>query len=139
MLLWKDEEGKEKKVTAKDLQDNIAKIRMTMNWVEEERAKTIETLKTVDKSTESGMVQYNTLQFQLKELNDLFESLQDQEEKQYLILKKYKDSKFYIQPKDWLVIGGTTILAIFIIALDRESPKITKLASFILKLFPLHI
>ena len=139
MLLWKDEEGKEKKVTAKDLQGNIAKIRMTMNWVEEERAKTIEKLKTVDKSTESGMEQYNGLHYWLKELNDLFESLQEQEEKQYLILKKYKDSKFYIQPKDWLVIGGTTILAVFIIALDRESPKITKLASFILKLFPLHI
>ena len=81
MLLWKDEEGKEKKVTAKDLQGNIAKIRMTMNWVEEERAKTIEKLKTVDKSTESGMKQYNGLHYWLKELNDLFESLQEQEEK----------------------------------------------------------
>ena len=140
MLFWKDEEtGKTKKVTVKDLQDNIMKIRMTMNWVEEERAKTIEVMKLVDKNSETGIEKYKVLHGQLKELNEMFDSLQSQEEKQYAILKKYKDSKFYIQPKDWLMIGGTTVLAIFIIALDRESPKITKLASFILKLFPMHI
>ena len=140
MLFWKDEEtGKTKKVTAKDLQDNIVKIRETMNWVQDERARIIESIKQVDMETECGSERYIALQGHLRELNDQFDTLQEQEEKQYAILKKYKDSKFYIQPKDWLVIGGTTVLAIFIIALDRESPKITKLASFILKLFPMHI
>ena len=140
MLFWKDEEtGKTKKVTARDLQDNIAKIRETMNWIQDERARIIESIKQVDMEAESGAERYIALQGHLRELNDQFDTLQEQEEKQYAILKKYKDSKFYIQPKDWLVIGGTTVLAIFVIALDRESPKITKLASFILKLLPMHI
>ena len=90
MLFWKDEEtGKTKKVTAKDLQDNIMKIRMTMNWVEEERAKTIEVMKLVDKNSETGIEKYKVLHGQLKELNEMLDSLQSQEEKQYVILKKY--------------------------------------------------
>ena len=139
MLFWKDEEtGQTKKVTAKDLQENIAKIRMTMNWIEQERADVVEAMKLVDKSTAEGLEQYDMLHSRMRELSETFDSLQEQEEKQYSILKKYKDSKFFIQPKDWLVIGGTTLLAVFVIALDRESPKITKLVSFILKLMPMH-
>lgn len=132
--------GKAKrKVTPKDIQDNILKIQTTMKYVEEETAKTVEELKTVDKETEYGRNQYDQLQADLHGMNELYKALQEMEEKQYGILKKYRDSRFYIQPKDWLTISGLTFLAVIVIALDRESPKITKLASFILKLLPLHI
>ena len=132
--------GKAKqKVTPKDIQENILKIQATMRYVEEETEKTVNELKTVNKETETGREKYDQLQKDLQGMNELYKALQEMEEKQYGILKKYKDSKFYIQPKDWLTIGGLTFLAVIVIALDRESPKITKLASFILKLLPLHI
>lgn len=130
---------KAKKVTPKDIQENIMKIQATMRYVEEETAKTVEELKTVNKETEYGRNRYDQLQADLHGMNELYKALQEMEEKQYGILKKYRDSRFYIQPKDWLTISGLTFLAVIVIALDRESPKITKLASFILKLLPLHI
>lgn len=131
--------GKAKKVNRKDIQENILKIQETMQYVEDEMKKTVEKLKEVDRNTESGREKYNLMQSDLQDMNEMYKSLQEMEAKHYDILKKYKDSKFYIQPKDWLTIGGLTVLAVIVIALDRESPKITKLMSFILKLLPLHI
>lgn len=128
-----------KKVTPKDIQDNILKIQSTMKYVEEETEKTVNELKAVNKETENGREKYTQLQKDLQAMNELYKALQEMQEKQYAILSKYKDSRFYIKPKDWLTIGGLTVLAVIVIALDRESPKITKLVSFILKLMPLHI
>lgn len=128
-----------KKVTPKDIQDNVYKIQKTMKYVEEETEKTVEELKTVNKETDYGREKYTQLQKDLQAMNELYKALQEMQEKQYAILSKYKDSRFYIKPKDWLTIGGLTVLAVIVIALDRESPKITKLVSFILKLMPLHI
>ena len=128
-----------KKVTPKDIQDNILKIQKTMKYIEDETEKTVEELKQVNKETELGRAKYDQLQMDLRGMNELYKALQEMEEKQYMILSKYKDSRFYIKPKDWLTIGGLTVLAVIVIALDRESPKITKLVSFILKLLPLHI
>lgn len=65
--------------------------------------------------------------------------LQEEMEKEYTILKKFKDSRFYIAPKDAIIIGCISGVAIFMIALERENPKALKLASFLLKLFPLHL
>lgn len=127
------------KVTRKDIQENILKIQATMKYVEDETEKTVTELKTLNKETEDGRTKYVRMQKDLQEMNELYKALQEMEAKQYDILKKYKDSKFYIQPKDWLSIGGLTVLAVIVIALDRESPKITKLMSFVLKLIPLHI
>lgn len=127
------------KVRARDLQDNILRIKQTMDWVEGEINETVGLMKVQDKSTEEGIKKYKALKLNLKDLHELYSTLQDQEEKQYEILKKYKNSKFYIAPKDLLVITGVTGLAIFMIALDRENPKALKLASFVLKLFPITI
>lgn len=132
-------EVKQKKVNAKDIQENILKIRETMRYVETETSKTVEELKMANKDTEDGRCRYEQLQKDLHEMNELYKALQEMEEKQYGILKKYKDSKFFIQPKDWLMIGGSVVLAVIVIGLDRESPKITKLMSFVLRLLPLHI
>lgn len=132
--------GKAKqKVTPKDIQENILKIQTTMKYIEEETEKTVNELKTVNKETEDGRNRYDRLHSDLQEMNELYKALQEMEERQYGILKKYRDSRFYIQPKDLMTIGGLTFLAVIVIALDRESPKITKLTSFILKLLPLHI
>ena len=130
---------KKKKVRSRDIQENILKIQATMQYVEGEIQKTVNDLKAINKNTEDGRRQYDKLQADLSDMNALYKALQEMEEKQYGILKKYKDSKFFIQPKDWLVIGGMTFLAVVVIALDRESPKITKLISLILKMLPLHI
>ena len=130
---------KKKKVRSRDIQENILKIQATMQYVEGEIQKTVNDLQSINKNTEDGRRQYDKLQADLSDMNALYKALQEMEEKQYGILKKYKDSKFFIQPKDWLVIGGMTFLAVVVIALDRESPKITKLISLILKMLPLHI
>ena len=139
MFFNQDGTIKKKKVRSKDIQENILKIQATMQYVEGEIQKTVNDLQAINKNTEDGRCQYDKLQADLSDMNALYKALQEMEEKQYGILKKYKDSKFFIQPKDWLVIGGMTFLAVIVIALDRESPKITKLISLILKMLPLHI
>lgn len=130
---------KTRKVRAKDLQENILRIRNTMEWVESEINETVGLMKKQNKSTEEGIEKYKALKITLRDLNEIYSTLQDQEEKQYEILKKYKNSKFYIAPKDLLVITGVAGLSLFMIALDRENPKALKLASFVLRLFPINI
>lgn len=64
-----------------------------------------------------------------------YEALSKELEKEYEILKKYKDSRFIIEPKiivTLIVIGG---IAFFAICLDQESPKAIKIAQFVVKLF----
>lgn len=66
---------------------------------------------------------------------DEYEKLSAELMKEYEILKKYKDSRFFIEPKviaTLVVIGG---LAFFAICLDQENPKAIKIAQFITKLF----
>ena len=99
--------GKAMRVTAKDLQEDILKIREEM------------------KKTEIGSEKYTCLQEQL--------------EKEYVILKKYKETRMGIAPKDALVILMLGGVGFFMIALERENPKAIKLAEFVLRLFPLHL
>ena len=64
-----------------------------------------------------------------------YEKLSSELMKEYEILKKYKDSRFFIEPKVILtlaVIGG---LAFFAICLDQENPKALRISQFIIKLF----
>lgn len=66
---------------------------------------------------------------------DEYEKLSNELMREYEILKKYKDSRFYVEPKviaTLVVIGG---LAFFAICLDQENPKAIKIAQFITKLF----
>lgn len=64
-----------------------------------------------------------------------YERITDELMKEYELLKKYRDSRFGIEPKalaTLIVIGG---IAFFAICLDQESPKAIKLAQFVCKLF----
>ncbi len=64
-----------------------------------------------------------------------YETLSNELMKEYEILRKYKDSRFYVDPKvlaTLLVVGG---IAFFAICLDQENPKAIKIAQFITKLF----
>lgn len=65
-----------------------------------------------------------------------WKELSDQLEKQQTILRKYKDAKYYISPKDWAIIGGTTVAFVFLIGLSREWPTALKAGSIILKMMP---
>lgn len=65
-----------------------------------------------------------------------YDKLQKELEQWQVILKRYKDARFYIAPKDALVIGGTTIGTLFFIALTREFPSALKTASLLLKIIP---
>ena len=65
-----------------------------------------------------------------------WEVLSKELEHQQTILRKYKDAKWYITPKDWLVIGGVTTAFFFLIGLNREWPSAIKLGSIVLKMFP---
>lgn len=139
MAFYKVFNGKKKKVRASDIQENICKINEAMKYVKEETEKTIEEMRTCDRNTQDGKARFEELSNDIHKMNLMYNALQEQADAQYKILKQYKDSKFFIAPKDWLTIGALSVLAVFVIALDRESPKITKIASFILRLMPLHI
>lgn len=144
MDFWnQNKEVKEKKkIGAKEIQENIKNIQANMKYVQNEMNKVIQKMKDLDDENgiNVGKIEaYKDLRIELQEWQNVYQELQNEMEKDYTILKKYKDSKFYIQPKDVLVIVGVTGLAIFMIALERENPKATKLASFLLKLFPIKI
>ena len=57
-------------------------------------------------------------------------------EHEYVILKKYKDSRFYIEPKQWVLIGGGVVVTVFFIALEREVPSVTKFVNLLFKIMP---
>ena len=93
------------RVTRKDLQENILRIKAVMD------------------ETPVGTEKYKILQEEL--------------DREYVILKKFNESRYVIHPKDAIIIGGVLVGALFFIALDRENPKAIKVASFLLKLFPM--
>lgn len=134
---------KKVKVKAGDIQAHIKWIDEQMDEVQKERIRYREILKEMmhlDKSTNEK--KYLELYDEAKLYEDAdarYTMLQEQKEKEYGILKKYKDSKFFIPPKDLAVITGVFLLSLFMISLERENPKSLKLASFVLKLFPIKI
>ena len=137
------EEVKKVKVRAKDIQEHIRWIDEEMKRTLEERVKFREIRKelmTLDPDDDG--VTYSRLMEEAKVYEDADErytKLQEQKEKEYVILKKYKDSKFYVPPDRAMIIGGVLLVAIFAIALEREDPKALKLSTFILKLFPVKL
>lgn len=134
---------KEKKITAGDIQRNIRQIRARMNYANNEIEKKIKEIEKLEKAESAGedidVEEMKEKQLQLSELNELYSVLQKEMKEELEILRKYKDSKFYIQPKDAVIIGGVAFIAVFMIALERENPKALKLATFLLKLFPIKI
>lgn len=73
---------------------------------------------------------------QLPAQSDEYERLAKELEHEYVILKKYKDSRFYIEPKQWLLIGGGTLVTVFFVALEREVPSVTKFTNLLFKIIP---
>ena len=141
----KKEKVKIKKITAKDLQAHIYWLDQEMIKVQAERNRLREIreeLANMKPDTEEDDQRYSELLNEAKLYEDAdakYTLLQEQKEKEYTILKKYKDSKFYIPPKDLAIIAGVSAIAVFMISLERENPKSLKLASFVLKLFPIKI
>lgn len=134
---------KRTKVRAKDLQAHIKWIDDQMTELQGQRKRYRDILKEMselDPITDKKAYAKLRAESRLYEDADAkYTELQEQKEKEYTILKKYKDSKFYIPPKDLCVIGGVSLLSLFMISLERENPKSLKLASFVLKLFPIKL
>lgn len=130
---------KKKKVTAKDIQENISRIQEAMNGVNAEKKRITTEMKKVDRETEDGKKKYEQLNAELMSAIETYDGLQNELEKEYGILKKYKDSKFFIQPKDAVIIAVLGGVSLFALALERENPKAIKLATFLLKLFPIKL
>lgn len=65
-----------------------------------------------------------------------YEALQKELEHEQTILRKYKDAKFYMSPKEMAMVGGTTVAVVFFIALAREYPSALKVGSMLLKIMP---
>jgi len=72
----------------------------------------------------------------LPEDSDEYSRLAKELEHEYVILKKYKDSRFYIEPKQWLLIGGGVMVTVFFVALEREVPSVTKFTNLLFKIMP---
>ena len=136
---WYGDEIKKKKVSQQDIQNNIVKIQRYMESIQSGTQKIVEEMEQVDTSTDVGKEKYDRLVTELKTKNELYSNLQKEQEQEYTTLKKMKDSRFGMQPKEAFVVGGLIFLGTFAIALERENPKALKLVSFILKLMPMHI
>lgn len=65
-----------------------------------------------------------------------WERLSEEEEKETMILKKFKEAHQIMAPKDACVIIGSAVLCFFVIALNREWPSAVKIASTVLKWIP---
>lgn len=134
---------KQHRITAKDIQDHIKFLDEELNKVQAERVKYRDILKkmsTLDPTDDKE--EYDKLLHESQMYADAdtrYTLIQEQREKEYTILKKYKDSRFYITPKDLAIILGLFVACIFTISLERDNPKSIKLASFVLKLFPIKI
>lgn len=134
---------KKRKVTVKDIQIHIKWLDEEMSKVQEERRRYREIMKQMTELDPiADKKEYDKLELEARlyaDADDRYTQLQEQKEKEYTILKKYKDSRFYIQPKDLAIILGVSALSVFMISLERENPKSLKLASYVLKLFPIKI
>jgi hypothetical protein len=125
-----------KKITSKDIQDNLVRIDGSCKWINSEIDRIIDKIKTLDRTTDEGEAEYRKLRADLDDMHEVYKTMQEQYKAQLEVLKKYKDSRFYIPPKDLITIFVISGLAFFGISLDREDPKAVKLSSFVLKLFP---
>ena len=146
-LFRKDETGETKvrvkkiKITAKEIKTHIEWLDGEIRKCQKDRERYRELRKQMlelDPDDES----YSALEREAEayaDADERYSKLQEQREKEFTILKKYKDSKFYVAPKDLMVIFGVGCLSFFMIALERENPKALKLASFVLKLFPIKM
>ena len=95
---------KRKRVTRRELQDNIRLIQ--------------EALEHTPRGT------------------DEYERLSKELEHEYVVLRKYMDSRFYIEPKQYLLIGGGVIVTVFFVCLEREVPSVTKFCNLLFKILP---
>lgn len=134
---------KKRKVTVKDIQIHIKWLDDEMSKVQEERRRYRDIMKQMTELDPiANKKEYDKLELEARlyaDADERYTQLQEQKEKEYTILKKYKDSRFYIQPKDLAIILGVSALSVFMISLERENPKSLKLASYVLKLFPIKI
>lgn len=130
---------KVKKVRARDIQKNLRAIQDRIDALHGIIDDTTREMNAIDRNTESGQAKYLRMSDELKMLNETMSALQDEMKSEYDALKKYRDSRFSIQPERAVIIGGIMFLGTFMIALERENPKALKLATFLLKLFPLHL
>lgn len=144
--------AKKKKVTAKDIRENIERIQKTMCKIEdteseeykmllEELEKEFAILKRIKTKVTARDIQDNIGRIMnamklTPEGTEEYERLAKELEHEYVILKKYKDSKFYIEPKMWATIGGATLVLVFFVCLEREVPSATKFLGTVLRIIP---
>lgn len=140
----KEVKAKKIKVRAKDIQNHIAWLDESMRACEADIKKYCEILDELkthdpgdDKELHSKLIA--EAEDNLQDYRNAYSLLQEQREKEYTILKKYKDSRFYIAPKDLVVILGLLSGGIYAITLDRDNPKSLKIASFLMRLFPIKM
>lgn len=143
---------KKKKVTAKEVRENIERIQKTLCKIKdteseeyktlvEELEKEFEILKRTRTRVTARDIQENIGRIMnamklTPEGSDEYERLAKELEHEYVILKKYKDSKFYIEPKMWATIGGATVVLLFFVCLEREVPSATKFLGTVLRIIP---
>lgn len=127
---------KKRRVSARELQANISKIMKIKEWILADNEKTIAEIKELDMTTDEGKSKYLELKAHLDEHMELYSTAQQELDAEYVTLKKYRDSKLTIPPDKLLTTICLSGLTLFALALDRESPKAVKLASFVMKIFP---
>ena len=113
-------------------------MKLTIPWKKEkptQKAKA-KRVKVTARDIEENCVRIKMAMDRTKVGTPEYEKLQKELDAEKTILKKHKDSYFWVRPEQIMIIGGTAIVMFFAVALNREWPSAVKIATGILKVFP---
>lgn len=151
--VFKRKDVKKKPVTASEIRDNIERIQRAMSKMNpEEDPKAYQQLademeeefarlkkcktKVTGKDIQENIGRIMNAMKLTPEGSEEYERLSKELEHEYVILRKYKDSRFYIEPKQYLLIGGGVLVTVFFVALEREVPSVNRFVSTMFKIMP---
>ena len=112
------------------LERSVCELKNPLNLVKVKR------VKVTERDIRENLLRIQMAKEKVPVGSDEWERLSEEEEKENVILKKFKEAHQFMAPKDAFVIIGSGLLCFFVIALNREWPSAVKIASTVLKWIP---
>ena len=111
---------------------------LAMPWKKDKTNQKVKTkrVKVTARDIEENCVRIKMAMERTKVGTPEYERLQKELDAEKTILKKHKDSYFWVKPEQITMIVGTTVVMFFAVALNREWPSAVKISTVLLKMFP---
>lgn len=111
-------------------------MQMALNWLGIQKMAKVKKKRVTRKELQENIRRIQDVLKITTEGTDEYERLSKELEHEYVILRKYMDSRLYIEPKQYLLIGGGVVCVIFFICLEREVPSVSKFCNLLFKIMP---